>query len=543
MQQPRFNSYPPSQLPSQIQPINNSNTTAPVNPQASLANLCNMLQNSMPMQMQMQQQPQLGIIMNPQIQFPFNNNSSVSPFITQNQFGLPQLGFSPLNHLNHLNTVPMFVNQFNPSQLQPQQFPFNFPQQLNHNMGFPNLQNMNPPLPIQMPNLSQPVAPHNPNLFPIGHQPNTTQQAKGSTCSMPQIQNSPHFPSFKQQGNPINNGQNSSSSFKWKRFPNKDFKKNPKQESSKLGYQKSQFHHMNNGKRKFGEHNGNGYERATKAGRTVPTGQARETKRSPALIYTEQEIKLWREERRKNFPSKANIEKMCSERVTNSGGIDKEAKLRRERLKEILAKQAELGVEVAEIPSHYLSDSEKQVKVKKDSRRSAPKKGRSRHKHDRRGRYNKKDGLTQQNTLAKKDSSNGSSFSRTKPTLLQKLLSAEVRKDKHHLLQVFRFMVMNSFFDDGPEKPLKFPSVVVKEDEVVAEKTSITGKGISEVSNKTAVENSGHVGDGDEDDDSADDDGDKHGVRVGQGTSYAKAKFTLDQIDNRTEGEEGEIID
>ncbi|KAF2294824.1 hypothetical protein GH714_020720 [Hevea brasiliensis] len=154
------------------------------------------------------------------------------------------------------------------------------------------------------------------------------------------------------------------------------------------------------------------------------------------------------------------------------------------QLKEILAKQAELGVEVAEIPSHYLSDSEKQVNEREDNRMFVTKKGRFLNKRDRRGRYNRNDRLAKQQTLANKDSSNMSSFNERKPTLLQKLLSADIRKDKHHLLQVFRLMVANSFFDDWPEKPLKFPLVVVKEygredDEQVAENSSITGKAVA----------------------------------------------------------------
>lgn len=33
-------------------------------------------------------------------------------------------------------------------------------------------------------------------------------------------------------------------------------------------------------------------------------------RRSLSLIYSEQEIQQWREERRKNYPSKGNIEKV-----------------------------------------------------------------------------------------------------------------------------------------------------------------------------------------------------------------------------------------
>ncbi|XP_050211237.1 uncharacterized protein LOC126661424 [Mercurialis annua] len=480
----------------QQQQHSNCNGTAPITSQQifaanpALANLCNLLTNSMPMpmQMQMQMQPQLPPV-------PFNNSNMYQP----PAFANPH----------------MFVNQFNP-QCPP--FPFNF-SNFPQNMATPNLHNPYSGLPIQ-----------NPNFFALGNQPNPTQQLNGSMSQMPPMHNSQHAASFNHQDYPINNGQNTASSSNWKKFPNKDFKDNQKQEASPPGHYKTQFQHMNNGKRKFGEHRGkgNGYEREPKFrpnnNSSDVTKQVKEPKRSIARIYTEQEIKQWCEERKKNFPSKANLKKR--EILTDSGVIDKEAKLRREQLKEILAKQAELGVEVAEIPSHYLLDSEKQVNEKED-KRCMSKRGRFRKKHDRRGRHNKKD------KLADKDSSNINSFSQRKPTLLQKLLSADVRKDKLRLLQVFRFMVINSFFDDYPENTLKFDSVSVKEDEVVAEEPSIAGKDISNVSDKTRVENACIVGDND--------DSDKHEVQVDEGTCFVRGKSHVDQNDIKEE--EGEIID
>ncbi|KAJ6773220.1 NUCLEAR FRAGILE X MENTAL RETARDATION PROTEIN INTERACTING PROTEIN 1 [Salix koriyanagi] len=221
----------------------------------------------------------------------------------------------------------------------------------------------------------------------------------------------------------------------------------------------------------------------------------------------------------KHFPTKTNIEKKLTESLIDSGVIDKEANFRRKQLKEILAKQAELGVEVAEIPPeymldseklgvevaetptsylldseklgveaaeippHHLLDSQKQEHGRGDNRKSLTKKGRFRNKHDRRGRYKKKDRSDMQTGLENED---------RKPTLLEKLLCADIRRDKHRLLQVFRFMVANSFFKDWSDKPLKFPSVVVKEDgcedEQQEEKSSLAGEEASEVRNNTAVE-------------------------------------------------------
>lgn len=79
-------------------------------------------------------------------------------------------------------------------------------------------------------------------------------------------------------------------------------------------------------------------------------------RRSLSLPYTEQEIQRWREERRRHYPSKSNIEKVCltetcllflsksnvdvlilkyhlqklSEKLINSEVIEREAKMRRE---------------------------------------------------------------------------------------------------------------------------------------------------------------------------------------------------------------------
>jgi hypothetical protein len=107
-------------------------------------------------------------------------------------------------------------------------------------------------------------------------------------------------------------------------------------------------------------------------------------------------------------------------------------------------------------------------------------KERFQNKFNKRGRYDKKDRFAKKHRLADKDSSNISSLNKRKPTLLQKLLSADIGRYKSHLLQVFRFMVMNSFFKDMPDKPLKFPLVMVKEsgceDDVVEEKSPPVGK-------------------------------------------------------------------
>ncbi|KAK3000490.1 hypothetical protein RJ639_022529 [Escallonia herrerae] len=262
---------------------------------------------------------------------------------------------------------------------------------------------------------------------------------------------------------------------------------------------------------------------------------------SLSLNYTEQEIQQWLEERKRNYPSKTNMEKKVAQKMTEPEGTEKDAKLRRqmyiefhqsltttknhedlskpenEQLKEILAKQAELGCEVAEIPSQYLSDAEKLVHGREEKRRTFNKKGRFQNKFNKRGRLHQNDRFTKKQRSAAHDSytvtdqnddsiktdgavNNNRSIkpamNQREPTLLQKLLSADIRRDKSRLLQVFRFMVMNSFFKDWPEKPLRFPLVTVKENEVdgkgelVEDGYSQVKKGVFRGSEKTAIKKS-----------------------------------------------------
>lgn len=215
-----------------------------------------------------------------------------------------------------------------------------------------------------------------------------------------------------------------------------------------------------------------------------------------------------------------------------------------------MAKQAELGVEVAEIPSHYLSDSEKQQSHgKKENNKKAfgkerfQNRGNKRRQHDKKQwrRHDQEDGFSKKQRLAGNDSgetnaSNQPPLNNKKQTLLQKLLSTDIKRDQRHLLQVFRFMVMNSFFKESPEKPLKFPLVVVKETgfqgEVVDLKSSLspTGEDVTQGSKRVSAEEFSNVGE--EGDDAKDKETGHSGKVEGMGG---------DEID-RSE-EEGEIID
>lgn len=174
-----------------------------------------------------------------------------------------------------------------------------------------------------------------------------------------------------------------------------------------------------------------------------------------------------------------------------------------------MAKQAELGVEVAEIPPQYLSDSEKhQVRGRVEDNNKKPfgkesfqNRGNKRRRHDRKQwkRHDQEDRSSKKQSLESRDSGEINTsiqppLNKRKQTLLEKLLSTDMKRDKRHLLQVFRFMTINSFFKDWPEKPLKYPLVVIKETgcqgEVVNLKSSPTGEGVSQGSEKTTAEES-----------------------------------------------------
>lgn len=299
-----------------------------------------------------------------------------------------------------------------------------------------------------------------------------------------------------------------------------------------------------------------------------------------------EEIQQWREERKRNYPTESTITRKAQEMQQKRARgelIDEDAKKRRQRLREILTKQAELGIQVAEVPDHYMHDSLDHQKghhksghrghFHQDSltSRNVPnnynfqksKKSQSRES----GKSNevgtddeamkiprledltsprsvlndasdfkvkqsresieivspasgiqcpessplppgadKSDkealGIAPQNDITDVDmqlqhsdgkmfhkvqsicryfqkgfckkgqrcdhvhvrmsndghnqTSLASKHSKREPTLLEKLLSREIKREKSHLLQVFRFMVNNSFFSEWPNKPLKF---------------------------------------------------------------------------------------
>ncbi|KAK2634483.1 hypothetical protein Ddye_029275 [Dipteronia dyeriana] len=462
----------------------------------------------------------------PQIQTQalLNNPQLCLPFFGNHQFGLPQQPFlQPTQQLQQGNSSMPF-NAQQQQLLGNSSMPFNAQQQQllgNSSMPF-NAQQQQ-----LLGNSSMPL--------------NAQQQQLLGNSSMPlnvQRQQTHNPQSWSHsQGNSGQYNQGNISNTNWKNDSGKNFSRNP----NRGGFQKSQFHHGNSGLKCSGvhnEHNTKGNERAAKFGQANHMNPPKEKKRSLALPYTDQEIQQWREERKRNYPSKANVEKKLPGKQSSSNVIDGAAKIRREQLKEILAKQAELGVEVAEIPSHYLSESERQGNGREENTRPLTKRGRFKNKHYKRGRNNRKDPAKKQKLL-EEDSLKTTSFNKRKPTLLQKLLSTEIKRDKSSLLQLFRFMVTNSFFKDWPEKPLNYPLVVVKESgiakEVVEEKALIMGKDVPEGSRgmqNRNIEGLDEDNDNvdknseDDDDDNEDDNGDNN------------VKGSIHE-----EEEEGEIID
>ncbi|KAF7154546.1 hypothetical protein RHSIM_Rhsim01G0121600 [Rhododendron simsii] len=512
--------------------------------------------------------------LNPMSLAPMNLIQSPNQFFAHNSGNLPQ----------YPSPNPIFLNgQFcwqNPMQAINQ-----FVQMPPSNCGQPDPRSMQ----LYSNQVSQGLAPQNPAFFPnpqfgilhtnAGLQPNqdqhkltlSTMGANATAQSHNNTQgsqgNSPLPPSFasalqqhtqkdfhssgstESQGNlrkdsGINNWNNN-----WKNSQNRKFTRDLTRDESHRGSSKPQFHNMQNAKGKFSFHNQNrGKERHSKSAKPSTTVM----KQLAPLVLTAPYQKLAETDvivkdamlRRQNLFWGDNNQQSCLQ-----------------RLKEILAKQAELGCEVAEIPPCYLSDSEKQG-CRKEVGNKALKKN-FQNKYNKRGRFHRKERFSKKQQLADHDSSNLTNpdeqfskkqklrdndsrtmpyLNKKQPTLLQRLLSADIRRDKHRLLQVFRFMVMNSFFKDLPEKPLRFPLVRVNnntsEGEVIERKLPSPGNGVSEARDKTArVET--EYGDYPDDEGGADFER-EHDALAKEAALFVSSKGGEPE---ELEEEEGEIID
>ncbi|KAH7536826.1 hypothetical protein FEM48_Zijuj03G0027600 [Ziziphus jujuba var. spinosa] len=460
---------------------------------------------------------------------PLQNSNLGMPYLASSgpipQMGQPHVGFGSQGSVNNMNSVGSFpfrgqvcnlAQQGNPSPSPGQAFGnnlLNLPQQLNQSMGLPfaqlcmpnQFQNINQFLPMQMSNpsqfvprynafgflnqASQATVPQNPTFLANSQFGNVQSNQVGQQDN--QNQHNLHPPTVdvnawrpSQVGTQQWQGNSSTPNIPSSIQPDKTDNLQP---SAVKGFQNSQFHHMKNGKKKFGFPNGQKgkglrNEMAGKAGIANSSNQGREQRSRDTFLFPENVEDI---SHCISFDFSRKLAFICVllHKYYFSFWQFIEPLLW-QQLKEILAKQAELGVEVAEIPSHYLSDSKKQGHGREESRGPMTRNERLQNKFDKRGRYDKKDRFGKKRRLHNDGSSDVPSLSRRKPTLLQKLLDTDVRRDKSRLLQVFRFMSLNSFFKDWPGKPLDFPSVIVKEsgcgDNVVEATSPHAGKDVAQ---------------------------------------------------------------
>ncbi|KAL6524559.1 hypothetical protein OROHE_016230 [Orobanche hederae] len=466
---PHFNSRPHNPNSNQPQIYGNNAPT----PQQVMANPGNFCPNPTPMVLP---QFQFGMLNNPQFAMPPPFPNQQNAFFAPNQLLLP-FAQAQMHNLNNNN---------------------NLQQLLMHNaLSMPNLvQNANKLLQMQMAN-AQLGMDFNGNMRPPVNGNGVVQQPMNGYDSN---QVNPDAATPQSNVGPDN-------ALNWKNSPNKKSNWNPNRDASQSGHTKQLFHQGQNAKGNLKFHN-NGKDQENRAknltsGSSKPKQEGK--KRSLAFNYTAQEIRQWREERKKNYPREKGLKEMAGREV-----VDAATKARRQQLKDILAKQAELGCPVAEIPSNYLSDSKQhqQANGGRANKRVFGKNERFQNRFDKRGKFREKNdrfskrdnGQTntqdQNDRFSKKQRrtsgcpANFRTENQREPSLLKKLLSSDISRDKKHLMQVFRFMVMNSFFKNLTEKPLKFPVVVVKETGDEGWKGESSNGGIEKIADITNNETS-----------------------------------------------------
>ncbi|XP_062181081.1 uncharacterized protein LOC133885382 [Phragmites australis] len=198
----------------------------------------------------------------------------------------------------------------------------------------------------------------------------------------------------------------------------------------------------------------------------IPAPASGGRRKRPPTIYDANEVKQWVEARKKNYPTSVNINKKLSQSQSNIQNKDKDAQMRRQELKEVLAKQQELGFELPELPPGYLSETEDQGNARnskwKTQRRDCRFGNRT---NDKRSRYDRGNFRSKRPKVWSHTPRDDGTMSR-EPTLLQKLLSSDIKRDRHRLLHTFKFMALNNFFKDWPDKDLEFPSVKVNQIEI-----------------------------------------------------------------------------
>ncbi|MCL7034013.1 hypothetical protein MKW94_016241 [Papaver nudicaule] len=476
------------------------------------------------------------------------NVANPHPQMQNSQVGRPFLGSGPHN-MNSVMASPQCGNpqnisqntsQFQPMQQQGPLFmqtqnrpfqsypqavmfnPYNQPMPMNQPTGFPQSQF------VQLPGNPSQASPYSAHPCPNPQWGNqqmgfmnssgvASQNAQGKHAFNPNPAARNTSPKISQGNNTHDNG-NGASNIMQKNLHNKKFTRNHQKsgrgESSNSRFQKSKFQARGTAKGNFKSNKGEKAQQNAGPGKSVldnSVNQASmECKRNLRPNYTEQEIQQWRAERKKNHPLRSNAKKRLAGK--HSEDIDGSAKRRRQQLKEILAKQAELGVEVAELPPDYLTDSENPI---------CEKEGRFQKEHNKGRRY-KLNRFSRKQQAGKEEGSAAQPDTCREPTLLQKLLSADIKRERSHLLQVFRFMVINDFFKD-PEKPLEFPVVTVKGE----------SKGnISEDESSPIGDHGNSILEGDEEDEDSDDEID----------DVASTKTIISET-NESDTEEGELTE
>lgn len=139
-----------------------------------------------------------------------------------------------------------------------------------------------------------------------------------------------------------------------------------------------------------------------------------------------------------------------------------------QELKKVLAKQQELGFELPELPPGYLSETEDQGDERKSKWKTQRGDSRfgNRNSNIKRPRFDRGDTRSKRPKVWNNTRDAAAMPKFREPTLLQKLLSSDIKRDRHRLLHTFKFMAMNNFFKDLPDKPLEFPSVKVNQIEI-----------------------------------------------------------------------------
>ncbi|KAI3917020.1 hypothetical protein MKX01_003469 [Papaver californicum] len=347
----------------------------------------------------------------------------------------PQCGNSQNFQQNTSQQGPLFMqNHDRPSShIQAMMFnPYNHPMNMNQPTGFPQSQFVQIPVnPSQGLTYSAHPCPNplwgNQQIGFINSSGVASQNAQGlhALNPIPAAQNTSQKNS---QGNNTNDYGNDASNIIQQNFHNKKFTRNHQEsgrgELPNPRFQKSKFQARENSKGNFKSNKGKGGKGPQNAG----PGKSLPDILFPRPNYTEREIQQWREERKKNHPLRSNVEKLYT-----LSEVSEEAKRRRQVYKFIkkyciranlrIAKQAELGVDVAELPFQK--------------------------KHNKRGKRGKPNRFSKKQKVGNGQGSFAQPDMCREPTPLQKLLSADIKRDMSHLLQVFRFM------------PLEFPLVTI----------------------------------------------------------------------------------